>query len=322
MVEAVEVDASAPGMNLVACLSLFFTPTTILSFHSIYHKTQQVYTEKEIFSVIGKAGMAQNSIPDIHQALIDDGLIEKEKIGGSNYFWSFSAKKDRLAQIKHETTLKNIDALKIKVQEASAKLADAKRGREEEETTASTENEDNSTAAPSRAKKLMRLSDLSKRKQTNIAELESLKENDPAALADLEKEFQLVTAAAHRWTDNIFECKSYLVKKRSMDKKEAMKLLGITGNFDCTYCTVILYDSVGWLVGCWGMFDCLDMNMQSHLLDSLYFHSLQIPKTSNRRSFCSTRSTHWNLSVRLVEGVCGYCTRIPSSELLDGSFGC
>lgn len=179
--------------------------------------------------------MAQNSIPDIHQALVDDGLIEKEKIGGSNYFWSFSAKKDRLAQIKHETTLKHIDALKIKVQEASAKLADAKRGREEETTTSTTEQ----GGSPSRAKKLMRLSDLSKRKQTIQTELESLKENDPAALADLEKELQLVTAAAHRWTDNIFECKSYLVKKRGMDKKEAMKLLGITGNFDCTYSTAL-----------------------------------------------------------------------------------
>jgi hypothetical protein len=207
-----------------------------------------VYTEKEIFSLIGKAGMAQNSIPDIHQALVDDGAIEKEKIGGSNYFWSFSTKKDRLAQIQHETTLKNIDALKLKVQEASVKLADAKRGREEEEedttpsTTSTTETKnDASDGGPSRAKKLMRLSDLSKRKLNVQTELESLKENDPAALADLEKELQLVTSAAHRWTDNIFECKSYLVKKRGMDKKEAMKLLGITGNFDCTLlCCAVL----------------------------------------------------------------------------------
>jgi hypothetical protein len=205
-----------------------------------------VYTEKEILSVIGKAGMAQSSIPDIHQALVDDGVIEKEKIGGSNYFWSFSTKKDRMAQIKHETTLKNIDALKTKVQEASAKLADAKRGREEEEETTTTSTED-SSVGPSRAKKLMRLGDLSKRKVTIETELESLKENDPAALADLEKELQLVTAATHRWTDNIFECKSYLVKKRGMDKKEAMKLLGITGNFDCTYCNVHTVYRFWWL---------------------------------------------------------------------------
>ena len=38
------------------------------------------------------------------------------------------------------------------------------------------------------------------------AELEKLKENDPQAIADLEKELKLVTEAATRWTDNVFAC--------------------------------------------------------------------------------------------------------------------
>jgi DNA-binding transcriptional regulator YhcF (GntR family) len=191
---------------------------------SIYHKTQQVYTEKEIIALAAKAGVNANSIPDVHQSLIDDGLVEKEKIGGSNYCWSFKAKKDRMAQKLHEQTLKQIEDLKPKVEEASAKLADAKRGREEGED-----------GGESRAKKLARLAELTKKKSEYEKELESLKENDPAALADLEKELKLVTNAANRWTDNIFECKSYLVKKRGKEKKEAIRILGITVNFDCEY---------------------------------------------------------------------------------------
>ena len=183
-----------------------------------------MYTEKEIIALAAKAGVNSNSIPDVHQSLIDDGLVEKEKIGGSNYCWSFKAKKDRMAQKAHEQTLKQIEELKPKVEEASAKLADAKRGREEVEG-----------AEETRASKLARLDQLSKKKAAIEAELEALKENDPAALADLEKELKLVTSAAHRWTDNIFECKTYLVKKRGMDKKEAMKILGITSNFDCEW---------------------------------------------------------------------------------------
>lgn len=27
------------------------------------------------------------SIADVNQALVDDSLVDKEKIGGSNYFW-------------------------------------------------------------------------------------------------------------------------------------------------------------------------------------------------------------------------------------------
>lgn len=158
-------------------------------------------------------------MPDINQSLIDDGLVDKEKIGGSNYCWSFPAKRDRMMQLKHEETLKTIDALKNKIASTTSALADAKRGREDEDGE--------------RPKKLARLSELTKERSSLESELERLKENDPQALADLEKELQLVTNAANRWTDNIFACKSYLTKKRGIDKKEANKILGITANFDC-----------------------------------------------------------------------------------------
>jgi hypothetical protein len=51
--------------------------------------------------------------------------------------------------------------------------------------------------------------ELKKEKEVLEKELEGLKENDPQALADLEKEFKLVKEAAHRWTDNIFTVSSY-----------------------------------------------------------------------------------------------------------------
>lgn len=228
-----------------------------------------MYTEKEIFALVAKAGVNANSIPDIHQSLIDDGLVDKAKIGGSNYFWSFRAKKDRMAQIQHEQTLKLIEDLKVQVAEEENKLADAKRGREDEpddeerdgdeETPGGTDDSHNGKAkvdgevteegttrvvegsrsvragGGTRAKKLARLAELAKMKASLEQELEVLKENDPAALADLRKELKLVTQAAHRWTDNIFECKNYLVKKRGMDKKDAMKILNIGPNFDCKF---------------------------------------------------------------------------------------
>jgi len=206
-----------------------------------------------------KAGVNANSIPDIHQGMIDDALVDKLKIGGSNYFWSFKAKKDRLAQIKNEKTLKLIEELKPQVAEAEALLSDAKRGREEdddddEEEVQEQSNKDggneekkdeengivciNTTTVTAkkngcgRAKKLARLSELGKQKIASEKELEKLKENDPAALADLERELQLVIQSANRWTDNIFECKSYLVKKRGMEKKEANRFLQIPEDFD------------------------------------------------------------------------------------------
>jgi hypothetical protein len=150
--------------------------------------------------------------------LIDDGFVDKEKINGSNYFWSFPAKKDFLMQIQHQQMLESNQQLKLQADDAEAKLNDAKRGREE---------------TGDRAAKLQRLNEMAAETKVLEEELEALKENDPQALADLEHELKLVTQAAHRWTDNLFNCKSYLVTKRGMDKKEANKIIGIPASFDC-----------------------------------------------------------------------------------------
>lgn len=156
-----------------------------------------------------KTRHTNNSVADIHTAMVDDGLIDKEKIGGSNYFWSFPSKKDRQAQLEHQQTMEQVDILKKDLEQATAALADAKRGREDDDG--------------GRPQKLTRLGELAKEKVTLETELAALKENDPQALADLKKELQLVTQGANRWTDNIFNCQSYLVKKRGMGKKQVVR---------------------------------------------------------------------------------------------------
>ncbi|GKZ00430.1 hypothetical protein MPSEU_000995600 [Mayamaea pseudoterrestris] len=185
----------------------------------IFHKTKSVYTEKEIITLATKSGVNTNTVADQLQSLIDDSFVEKSKIGGSNYFWSFPAKKDAMLQVEHSQNLEALEKVKEAVLDATAKLADAKRGREESEDG-------------ERAKKLARLKEIAAEKTTLTAELDKLKENDPQALADLQQELKLVTEAANRWTDNIFNARDYMVKKRGMDRKDANKMLGITGDFD------------------------------------------------------------------------------------------
>ena len=156
------------------------------------------------------------SIADINQSLCDDGLVDKDKIGGSNYYWSFPAKKDRLLQLEHEETLSKIEALRSSVKDAEVRLADAKRGREEEEE----EEGGAGGSSSSRASKMARRSELLAETAAARIDLEKLRQNDPREIANLEREFELVRGAAHRWTDNIFSCKDYLVKKRGMMKAE------------------------------------------------------------------------------------------------------
>ena len=162
----------------------------------IYHKSKEVYTEKEILALATKAGVNANTVADMNNSLVDDGLVDKEKIGGSNYFWSFPGKKDRLLQLQHEKTLAEIEVIKTRLIEAQEKLAEAKRGREEDG--------DNGE----RVRKLARLDELAKEKKNLEAELDKLKDLDPQVIADLEKELKFVKEAANRWTDNIFSVRT------------------------------------------------------------------------------------------------------------------
>ena len=146
---------------------------------------------------------------------MDDGLVEKEKIGGSNYYWSFPGKKDRETQIRYKALIETNAQLNQKLLEAEAKLADARRGREE------TEDGD-------RAKKLFKLAKLKTDMNSAQAEMETLKENDPQTLADLGKELKLVKEAAERWTDNIFACKIYLVSPIGLINTTSFLVIGVT----------------------------------------------------------------------------------------------
>ena len=108
-------------------------------------------------------------------------------------------------QVQHQQNIESVDKMRASVEESSARLADSKRGREGDDGE--------------RPTKLLRLSKNAQERQALQQEVETLKENDPQALADLEKELKLATEGANRWTDNIFNCKSYLTKKRGMDTK-------------------------------------------------------------------------------------------------------
>ena len=104
-----------------------------------------------------------------------------------------------------------------------------------------------------RAAKLTRLAEIAKERAALEKEYDTLKELDPQVLADLEKELDLVTQAANRWTDNIFNCQSYLVKKRGREKKQVvgipifvvlMRCSGAFRGWVADICSVFIFVSI------------------------------------------------------------------------------
>ncbi|GAB5037716.1 meiotic nuclear divisions 1-like protein [Nannochloropsis oceanica] len=71
-------------------MSLEEKRATILN---IYHTGPGlVYNLKEIENLASKLGVVSQSIKDVNQGLVDDGLVEVEKIGSSNIFFAFPGK--------------------------------------------------------------------------------------------------------------------------------------------------------------------------------------------------------------------------------------
>ena len=154
----------------------------------------------------------------MHQGLLDDGLVQKDKIGGSNYFYSFPGAEHRRVVASVDAAKDSLSSLKRKRLDLDASLAAAKVGREDE--------------GGNRLERLKSLSSAKVRKASLEVEVATLAENDPAVILDLQKELRMCRDGAHRWTDNVFTCKAFLVKKKGVEPKEAEKYLGITSAFD------------------------------------------------------------------------------------------
>lgn len=62
--------------------------------------------------------------------------------------------------------------------------------------------------------------------------LKTYRKNDPVVIKEMENSIMTCVEAINRWTDNAFNCKSYMVKKLNMISKDADKTIGITEDFD------------------------------------------------------------------------------------------
>lgn len=58
----------------------------------IFHEGQEFYQLKEL-EKLGKAkGLIQNQVKELLEMVVDDGLVDSEKIGSSLFYWSFPNK--------------------------------------------------------------------------------------------------------------------------------------------------------------------------------------------------------------------------------------
>ncbi|CAB1119872.1 unnamed protein product [Ectocarpus sp. CCAP 1310/34] len=183
----------------------------------IYHSTKAIYSLKEIEKAASKQGVTINTVKDVNQSLVDDGLVDMDKIGASNFFWSFPSK----VAVTKQNVVDNLEQSIAKAEDNTA--ANKRKISELEEGRADT---------ASRREKLGRLQENGLRLQELEKEYESLKENDPAELEKVTRLTQACKDGVNRWTDNSWCIKSWMVKTKGMSGNDVDRYLQIKGDFD------------------------------------------------------------------------------------------
>lgn len=161
--------------------------------------------------------MVQQTIKDVNQSLVDDGLVLSDKIGSANFYWSFPSQAFQSLKVRVEDIEQKVEQTEQSVENLKRKIAEARETRVESEE---------------RTNKLQRLSELKHSITSADGQLAALKDNDPAETERIQELAETCRAAANRWTENIWALKSYLQKKYGMAGKELDRQIGIPADFD------------------------------------------------------------------------------------------
>ncbi|KAI8917562.1 meiotic nuclear division protein 1 [Powellomyces hirtus] len=183
-----------------------------------FYETKDFWLLKDIEKIASKQkGIVVQSIKEVLDSLVSDNIVTVEKIGTSNYYWSFPStavqnRKRRIAELGEE--LANVEA---KRQELDSALAQRKNGREETEE---------------RIALMERLKEAEAINRNLLAELEMFKDSDPVLVAAKENAIVLAKNAVNRWTENIFALQSYCSQTFGIPPQQFAEQFNIPDDFD------------------------------------------------------------------------------------------
>ncbi|CAG9330464.1 MND1 [Blepharisma stoltei] len=165
---------------------------------NIFYTRKEVFNLKEIENIGSKAGVVLQTIKDIVQSLIDDNLVEQDKIGAGNFLWALPSKSQQMRRIKIDDLSNNISELKTQRKALAQELENKK------------EEKPQSKERIEQLKSLKRLKEL---KEKLTAERDSLKKCSKASYEQNLAEIEECKRKANIWTDNIWVAKSWLMKQ-------------------------------------------------------------------------------------------------------------
>ena len=96
----------------------------------IFYDTKEFYLLKDLEKIAPKQkGIIAQSVKDVVQSLVDDYLVDTDKIGTSVYFWAFPSKALASRQSKLTELKDKLEAAKAKNAELTETLNEATSGK-------------------------------------------------------------------------------------------------------------------------------------------------------------------------------------------------
>jgi len=184
----------------------------------IFYEKKMFFQLKELEKIAPKEkGITPMSVKEVLQSLVDDNLVDAERIGTSNYFWSYPSKAMHMRKRKQDQLTNDIHEVKKIMSNSDELLQQAKKGKE---------NSDE------RNEVLLKLTKLKEENKSLKVELQSYQDCDPEVIKEVQIKSNEALDSANRWTDNLFAIKSWCNKKFNIDSKTLDKQFGIPEDFD------------------------------------------------------------------------------------------
>lgn len=162
----------------------------------LYAETKDVFQLKELEKLASKRKkIVLNTVKDVNQSLIDDSLIESDRIGTSNYFWAFPSaaqhrRDERLRRAREATQRAREECAEIDEQRAD--LSSARIDNEERRTA---EKDVKSLRAQASAKK---------------NDLRNYRQLDPERYRAMQREIDAAKLEGNTSVDNLYTVLKWL----------------------------------------------------------------------------------------------------------------
>jgi len=179
----------------------------------VFHQRADVFSLKEVEKIASKEkGIVVQSVKEVLQSLIDDGLVDTDKIGSGVYFWAFPSKSGQKRKVRLDTLNAELQQKKCEHDQLTAERDQLLQGRQD---------------TRERQDALSRLRELEQHNAELQATLRAAQCGDPAQVARLREETNTAIEASNRWAENIDVVRQWVQEKAGVSVSDFNKQFGI-----------------------------------------------------------------------------------------------